>query len=218
MHFQSANLQWLYGDGFDPNDEHKHIITFEYVQTNAVGDVFLFADSSRPFSGNTGWYGELAPRISLSSLTDKGSSAGLVKDVLLAANFEKPEGRDIRRLFGLAADLNVPGFTFFKTHAYHRDDPALPGDTWQLTLVWNASFTLGNLNLLAEGFADVAGGEGDGVAHQLVVPRLLANAGKLLGAKSGKLYAGIEFSYWHNKFGIDGMTESVPQLQLKWVL
>ena len=37
------------------------------------------------------------------------------------------------------------------------------------------------------------------------------------GGRKGQFYAGVEWQYWHNKFGIDGVTESVAQAQLKWL-
>ncbi len=54
-------------------------------------------------------------------------------------------------------------------------------------------------------------------AHQLFVLRFLLDVGEAIGQESGTFYAGVEWQYWHNKFGIDGKTESVPQVQLKWV-
>lgn len=68
-----------------------------------------------------------------------------------------------------------------------------------------------------EGFSDIAGAEGNGVANTLIVPRALVNLGSLAG-QPGNLWAGIEWRYWDNKFGVDGVTENVVQLQLKWVL
>ncbi|MFK8068468.1 MAG: hypothetical protein AB8D52_09490 [Gammaproteobacteria bacterium] len=50
----------------------------------------------------------------------------------------------------------------------------------------------------------------------MIVPRLLLDVGNVFGYKQGKLMAGIEYQYWHNKFGIKGVTESVVQAQLMW--
>ena len=72
--------------------------------------------------------------------------------------------------------------------------------------------------MLIEGVADFAGSEGKTVAHQLIIPRFLVDAGSLIGVKNNKLWIGIEWQYWHNKFGTKGVTESVPQLQIKYIL
>ncbi|MEO1925264.1 MAG: hypothetical protein ABGY08_04630 [Gammaproteobacteria bacterium] len=41
----------------------------------------------------------------------------------------------------------------------------------------------------------------------------LLDVGHLLGQKN-KFYAGIEYWYWHNKFGIKGVTEQSLQAML----
>lgn len=43
------------------------------------------------------------------------------------------------------------------------------------------------------------------------------DVGHASGFAENTLWAGIEWQYWHNKFGVDGVTESVPQLQMKYV-
>lgn len=118
----------------------------------------------------------------------------------------------------MGSDWAVPGFTFFKANYYVRNNPDLDGTTTQLTLSWLAFFTLGHSQWLFEGFADIAGSEDTTVSHQLFVPRLLWDASTHLNLTPKTLWLGVEYSYWHNKFGIAGVTESVPQLQLKWVL
>lgn len=115
-------------------------------------------------------------------------------------------------------DLNLPGFKFFKSNFFVRDNPNLSGSTFQVTLGWNIPFTLNGTKILLEGFADIAGSEGTTVAHQLIVPRLLIDLGELSGIQENKLWLGMEWQYWHNKFGVDGVTESVPQLQIKYIL
>jgi hypothetical protein len=37
-----------------------------------------------------------------------------------------------------------------------------------------------------------------------------------LWGNSGHFYAGIEYQYWHNKYGIKGLNESVPQVLVLW--
>ena len=51
----------------------------------------------------------------------------------------------------------------------------------------------------------------------LAQPQLLLDLGNLWGAKD-KLFAGVEYQYWHNKFGVDGVDESLPQVMLLWQL
>jgi len=51
----------------------------------------------------------------------------------------------------------------------------------------------------------------------MIVPRLLFDVGETLNMGDNKLWVGVEYQYWHNKFGIEGKTESVHQAQIKWV-
>ena len=42
------------------------------------------------------------------------------------------------------------------------------------------------------------------------------DVGQHLGRPATRWWLGVEWTYWRNRFGVDGVTESVPQLQLKW--
>lgn len=213
IEFHTENVQLLRGFDYELGDRQRTIITFEHANRWRYGDLFVFADFTVGDDGQRGVYGEISPRLSLSRMTGQDWSFGAVRDVYLAANVELgDEGLD-RQLYGVAADLDVPGFAFLRVHAYRRDDPLRPGSTWQTTTVWNRPFEWNGQAFLTEGFADFAGGEGTGIAHQLVVPRLLWRVPESRG-----LWLGVEWQYWHNKFGVPGVNESVAQLQVKWVL
>jgi nucleoside-specific outer membrane channel protein Tsx len=217
VEWHSENVQILRGESFELGDSDRTILTLEHASRWRYGDLFIFTDFSFSDNGDDGVYGEISPRFSLSRITGNDWQFGIVQDVLIALNYERGEMHTQRYLAGIAADLDIPGFRFVRAHAYHRDDPNRPGSTWQATLVWNRGFEFAGQSFLAEGFADIAGAEGAGVANQLIVPRLLWDIGALHD-QPGRLYLGIERQYWHNKFGVDGVTENVTQLQLKWVL
>ena len=214
--WHGENVQILRGVDYELGDRERTILTVEHAHRSRWGDVFLFADFTRGDDGQRAAYGEITPRLSLSRTTGQGWSFGPVSDVYLAGNFEfGDEGLD-RQLYGVAVDLDAPGFVFLRAHAFRRDDPDRPGSTWQATFAWNRPFTLGDQRFLFEGFADIAGAEGPGVANQLTAPRLLWNLPGRDGT-AGSLWLGLEHQYWNNKFGVDGVRESVTQLQLKWV-
>ncbi|MHA6287449.1 outer membrane protein OmpK [Maricaulis sp. CAU 1757] len=217
LEWHSENVQVLRGSGYRLGPTDRSIITLEHASRWSVGDLFIFTDIAFDNNGDAALYGEITPRLSLGRLTGRDWSTGPVRDVLLAANYERGEAGLQRYLAGLAVDLDIPGFRFVRLHGFYRDDPRRSGSTVQATLVWNAPFEIGGQRFLAEGFSDLAGAEGHGVANQLVVPRLLWDIGALAD-RPGRLYAGLEHQYWHNKFGVDGVTENVTQLQLKWVL
>ncbi|MAK63301.1 MAG: ion channel protein Tsx [Maricaulis sp.] len=213
IEFHTENVQLLRGSTYELGDRARTVITLEHANRWRYGDLFVFADLTLGDDGQRSAYGEISPRLSLSRMTGQDWSFGVVSDVYLVGNFELgDEGLD-RQLFGAAVDLDLPGFRFVRVHAYHRDDPQRPGSTWQSTIVWNRPFQLGGQSFLAEGFADLAGGEGAGTDHQLIVPRLLWQV-----PAAEHVWVGVEYQYWHNKFGVSGVDESVAQFQVKFVL
>ena len=215
--WHTGNIQILRGEGFELGPSERTIVTVEHANRWSGGDVFVFTDFAFSGDGSLGVYGEITPRFSLERLFDLDFGDGLVRDIHVTLNYERGEQGLERYLGGLSADLDLPGFVFFKVMALHRDDPTRPGSTEQLTLAWNRPVTIGSTHLLFKGFYDISGGEGAGVANTLIVPRALVNLGSLTG-DPGNIWAGIEWQYWDNKFGVDGVTENVVQFQLKWVL
>lgn len=218
IEWQTANIQFLKGWDYEVGPEKRALITFEYANRWRYGDFFMFVDGTRFDDGGTAAYTEISPRFSLSRMTGADLSYGIIKDVLISTTYEKGKKNIQAYLYGGAVDFKLPGFTFFKTNFYLRDSRQHDDNTWQITVAWNRPFDVGNIKLLAEGFADFAGNAGVTYhANQFIVPRLLIDIGDLTGRQPSKLWAGLEYSYWHNKFGIDGKTESAPQLQIKWV-
>lgn len=217
IEWQSTNIQILRGVEYEVGSKKRTLATLEHANKWKYGDFHFFLDQTWNDDGKPFYYFEPTTRVSLSKIIGTSLSTGLIKDVLISSNFEKPKGSDIRFLYGASVDLALSGFNFFKTNYWVRDNPDLSGKTYQVTLAWNRPISYKNLNFLIEGFADFAGSEGVTSAHQLIVPRFLFDVGHFNGLPKNKLWAGIEYSYWHNKFGNRGQTESNPQLQIKWV-
>lgn len=215
--WHSSNIQLLRGNSYKLGSEDRTIMTLEHANCFKYGDFFVFFDHTWPDEGNSSYYIEPTLRMSLGKTFGLKLNAKVVKDIFIAGQIEKPKGKDTRKLLGFAVDFNLPHFVFFKSHLFFRDNPDLDGQTYQVTFSWMRPFTVNNLHFLAEGFADLVGSEGNRDPYQLIVPRFLLDVGVLAGAKKGKAWAGIEWQYWHNKFGVAGVTESVPQLQLKYV-
>ncbi|MDD9901595.1 MAG: DUF5020 domain-containing protein [Alphaproteobacteria bacterium] len=219
IEYQTANIQLLKGWDYKLGPKNRAIATFEYFNRWYYGDFFMFTDGTRFDEGGTNIYAEFSPRFSLGKITGQNLSRGPVKDLLLATTLEHGKQGRKTYLYGGGIDLNLKGFKAASVNFYRRDNPDISGATWQATLVWKRPFQVGALQFVAEGFADIAGSEGRTYKpNQSVVPRLLLDIGSLAGMQGDRLYGGIEWQYWHNKAGNRGATESVPQLQLKWVL
>lgn len=217
IQWHTTNIQYLRGWNYEVGKDERTIITFEYANSWTYGDFFMFVDATRFDGGGSTVYSELAPRFSLNKITGKDFSFGPIKDVLVSTQIEWPENQGLRHLYGVGFDWDIPGFRFFKSEFLVRDNTDVKDETYQLTLVWNRPIEINGLHFLAEGFADFAGREGGKEANELIVPRFLLDVGDIIGLPQNKLYTGIEYSYWHNKFGIKGTKENVGQFQVKLV-
>lgn len=213
----STNVQLLRGHSYEFGPKQRTIMTFEHANGWKYGDFYTFADFEFRDGGRDNYYAEFSPRISLGKVLGQDISYGLFKDVLLTSTYEKGQNGIKRYLIGGAIDLNIPGFKYFKTNFYNRNNPDRES-TWQTTVSWKRPFEISNTKFVIEGFADFYGEEGGSTTQsQLIVPRFLVDVGSITGHQEGSLFAGVEWQYWHNKFGVRGTTENVPQLQLKWV-
>ena len=225
--WSSTNIQYLRGADYELGDATRSIITLEHVNGWKYGDNFFFVDITNPDRrGNhtvTEYYGEISPRFSLSSMTGKDLSSGVIKDVLITTTMELG-GNGVRNyLYGLAVDLDLPKTPVFQANLYVRNEIAAPGgedpgtDTgYQLTLVWVYPFDVSTSKWTFEGFFDYAFDIKPAEDNIITGPRLLMDVGKYFGAE-GTLQAGIEYQIWRNKFGIDGVDEDVAQAMVKWI-
>lgn len=229
--WSSTNVQYLHGENYEPifdnGDETRSIITLEHVNGWAYGDNFFFVDitNSDRTGDETGteFYGELSPRLSFSKISGNDLSYGIVQDVLITTTAEIGDaGAGFHNyLYGLAVDLNLPGFKFFQFNWYVRNEINAKTDTGQqVTLVWLVPFSLGSADFAFEGFLDYAydldSDEQPCEDNLLTAPRLLIDVGKFFGSP-GELQAGIEYQIWRNKFGIEDIDEDVAQAMVKWI-
>jgi nucleoside-specific outer membrane channel protein Tsx len=130
-----------------------------------------------------------------------------VRDVYLVGelNYSRSKrGSNATLLEGVSVDLALPGFQVFKLHLERRDDPDLPGDTGQITTIYNYPFRIGAQQFAIEGFLDFTRGEGNNADT-------LHGQPQLVWKWRPHLDLGVEWQYWHNKLGRNGFTESVLQ-------
>jgi nucleoside-specific outer membrane channel protein Tsx len=217
--WSSTNVQVLYGDGFKVQPpEARTIITLEHASGWTYGDNFFFFDVTEPFANDTSLYGEWHPRFSFNKIFKKEMGQGFFRDVLLATELNvENNGLPWRAyLYGVGFDFNIPHFQFFALNLFVRDDKMIRDDsTFQISPSWNLPFTLGQTNWEFRGFVDFAGAEGEGEAQTLAQPQLLVNLGSLF-KQPGTLWVGVEYQYWKNKYGIDGVDENFVQLMGRW--
>lgn len=220
--WQDNSLTYLYGKDYKIDPDTQQTVTFEHASGWTWGDMFLFVDNiwyNGP-NGNDGhtYYGEFSPRLSLGKISGRDLSFGPVKDVLIAATYERGESQadgtpNQNYLLGPAVDLNVPGFDRLALNLYYRKpdgSTGKPSGQWQLTPTWAMTFPVGKSDILFDGFIDWvindAGSErrGDFISRNLhIVPQIKYDLGKALDYTPGRLYVGIEYDYWSDKYGIE---------------
>lgn len=222
--FSSTNFQYLHGNKYELGDKSRSIITLEHVDAWKYGDNFFFVDITNPdrhgSATGTEFYGEISPRLSLSALTGKKLSAGIIKDTLITTTVEIGDsGSGFHNyLYGLAIDLAIPNVPVAQINYYARNEVASGNDLGsQITLVWLAPFNLGPAAMTFEGFFDYAWGNDPKEDNIVAGPRLLLDIGHFFGAP-GQLQGGVEYQIWRNKFGVKDVDENVPQFMLKWIL
>ncbi|MES2675163.1 MAG: outer membrane protein OmpK [Pseudomonadota bacterium] len=230
--WSSTNIQYLYGTTYssiyfngetnklDSEDTSASVITLEHVNGWKYGDNFYFVDITNADRNDpnaaTGYYGELSPRFSLSSITGAPLSGGIIKDVLVTTTAEIGQGFH-NYLYGLAIDFNIPNTPVAQLNYYIRNEIGAGKDTGQqITLVWLKPFKIGSAAFTFEGFLDYAFAMDHAEDNIIAAPRLLYDLGNSWGSP-GCLQVGVEYQLWRNKFGIDGIDEDVAQVMAKWI-
>ena len=202
------SVTYLNGSNYEVGDSDREVITFEYASGTSWGDTFMFFDRLKSDNGDLETYGEFSPRIKLMELD------GFVKNVYFAPSVEFAE-HATNYLFGIGTDLAIPHFTYFQLNFYQRNNDE--GDnSYQTTIVW--SLPLGPLTY--DGFIDHA--TGYTVGHNFeaatqtnITSQLKYDIAPHIGYDN-KFYLGVEYVYWNNKFGIDGVDERNVNLLAKF--
>ena len=208
--WQDNSVTWLYGDGFKVQPERQVTLTAEHVSDWIWGDLFAFADytlfqgETDDFVGNSTWYAEISPRVSISWLSGKAFSFGPVQDVFLAGTAETGEGDVESWLLGPALSFDLPGFDYFQLNFYRRwPNGREYGESWQLTPVWSITIPVAGSDFVFDGFIDwVIKTDGDYRSNFHFNPQFKYDLGKRFGWRSKQLMVGAEYSFWSNRFGI----------------
>lgn len=194
--WQSNDLFLLHGNGYEVESEKQTTLTFEHVSGWRFGDLFSFIDVTTHHDSNTAdsLYGEFSPRLSLGKTTDNNFDFGLVKDVLIAGSIEFGKGDVESLLLGVGFDLEVQGFNYVSLNILRRfTNGDRDGETIQLTPAWGMNW---GDQLSFSGFIDWnINDDGNYTSNFHFNPRIEYKLGKTLGA-------GLEYSYWKNKYGI----------------
>jgi nucleoside-specific outer membrane channel protein Tsx len=213
------NVQLLHGSGFKLGANERSTLTIEHANGWRYGDNFMFIDIVQRDDVGVALYGEWYPRLSLSRVLDRNLTTHLFKDLYLVGGLNassEPDGDAFKAyLLGVGARFNlpVPGFFDLNIMAQKHDQVSTTGI--QITPSWSIPFEIGRLKFKFDGFLDwVSSSSSGGRPFILAQPQLLLDVGQLVGNTRG-FYIGIEYFYWRNKFGIDGIHDKAFQAMLK---
>lgn len=225
-----------YREPFNPDNVSKTILTLQNASGFKYGRTFFFVDflRSNDKDNNTGEvYGEFYPTFSLSKISGQKIAFGPVRDVGLTAGINygaKNVGANPRVFLpGVTLDFDVPGFAFLNVdflayvdHGRFKPNAATSFDNcgghetgWQITPAWLLPFEIGGQKFEFSGFWDFIGSRGTCKFETLTQPQLRWDVGANFGAPK-TIYVGLEYQYWHNKFGFEGVNEHNPQALLVW--
>jgi nucleoside-specific outer membrane channel protein Tsx len=202
------SVTYLNGGDYEVGDKDREVVTLEYVNGTTWGDTFMFFDRLKSPNGDVETYGEFSPRIKIKDYSDS-----FIKSVFFAPSVEFGPGTNY--LVGVGLDLDIKFFDYFQVNTYLRNND--DGDrSEQVTLVWG--IPLGPLYY--DGFMDYATGvdntvNGDTKTQMNFTSQLKYNLASILDLDT-KLYVGVEYAYWVNKFGIYGVDENNVNLLVKY--
>jgi nucleoside-specific outer membrane channel protein Tsx len=201
----SATL--LLGNNFELPGDNVTTLTLEHSSAWNWGDMFAFADIQKYHDNprtRSSWYGEFTPRLSLAKVAGfEPAKTGVLKDLLIAATYERGKNDVESLLLGIGADFRVRGFNYLKLNVYARKDTSRGAgfEDVQLTLTWARPFQIGDSKFLVDGFVDYVVGLGPQVNNVHVVPQIKWDLGAEW-SNPGTIYLGSEIDYWRNQFGI----------------
>lgn len=218
--WQDFSVSGLYGEDYQHivTKDKQNTITLEYAAKLNHGDIFAFVDRTDNDVSGKGTYFEVAPRLSLGAVTGQKLELGPIKDVLIATTWESNSstGSNFDNiLYGIGFDLAIPYFQYAGLNFYQAKNDQT-ADDYQLTFTYGIPFKLGSEDFLVDGFLDWSTAEKGSHASELNwTSQWKWNAGKHISADT-RLYLGIEYSIWNNKFGVQDKDQNNVSALVKY--
>lgn len=212
-----SSLQLLYGKEQESSGIQLSTLTAEHVGSYGVFEQFGFADFMyNSTNDNFDIYLEWYPKLHLLPYSEEKKGWGPFSAILFGGGINvmvlNPDDFFVA-LGGPVWQFSVPGFDLLQleTYLYQQLEYSL---SYQLTLSWELPLKISEVvRFRFRGFIDHIGPY-DEMDNQLITqPQLLLDAGNLWSSP-GHIYTGLEWKYWHNFAGMEGVTESIPQLEI----
>jgi nucleoside-specific outer membrane channel protein Tsx len=220
--FAMTSISFFGGNNYVIGNKSAWSLEFLYAGAWKYGDNLFFFDATNPHRSVTKISGEWSTRFSFSKITGKSVKFGALSDVLVAAEMNLT-GEDMRQYgLGIGTDWSVPHFSNLAANAYWVHNDRFKGQTYQLAAIWTMPIHVSDrIHLVFGGLMDyygpMKGQLKDLNANFLAEPSLMLDLGHTLNISNNKLFAGIQYAYWHNMLGTT-LEQSVPEAKITWVL
>jgi len=208
------SISVLQGSDYEFQEGDVTTMTLEHVSGHSWGGLFLFMD--RHVSGEfKDTYSEVSPKFTLTKMD------GVVSAINAAFTYESGSNtggvNQDNYLYGVGADLNVPGLNFASATLFYAANKNGFGSSNDKQITLTYGYSAGNFNI--DGYVDYAfdNSEDNGAFNVDNVhfnPQITYNLGPALGV-SNKIKLGVEYSYWDNQFGVNGQEQNAFSLILK---
>ena len=213
-----------------PGPKSKNVtFTIEHSDGWRYGDNYFFVDLNQgqhPVFNDWDIYLEVYNNFSLSKITGKNWSWGIIRDVGLIYGFNYAKDAKLRKhLPGIRLSLDLPGFAFanLDSHLYIDDTRGVAkggapkqGDSFMIDFNWGYPFQLWGQDIQFNGHIEYIEGRNDSFGnrlswHILTQQHIRWDVGKAWFDWPEKLWAGFEMSIYVNKIGDRSIKEWAPQ-------
>jgi hypothetical protein len=220
----STDIQFLHGSGYLYGSRNRDIITIEHSDGWRYGQNYFFVDTinHRNASDPVSWeaYGEFYSFLSAAKIFDAAMPFSWVKDLGVTLGVNAGSQPTVTPFFaGLAGgsvQFNVPYFKYFQMDFLAYQNQHINSPAFQVTPSWEVPFDISGFDFRFRGFMDYITSGGIGQASTIVFqPQLLSDLGSFWDYNN-HVFAGVEYQFWHNKFGIRGADEHLPQMMVMY--
>ncbi len=206
-----TRLTAVYGKSEVVSQEKVWSHRLEHFVNHASGSAFAWLEHLSDYHDYEESYLELQGRPSVSYLSGRDLSVGPIADFYFVYTLEAGKYREYdfnNHLYGVGIDLRIPELDYVETNFYYRNNSDGDSDKTMET-IYGRVFELGSQVIILHGLMEWSSAESDRAASFRFNPQLRLDVGRWLGLGPRKLEAGLEYSYWHNKFGL----KDIPELK-----
>ena len=211
--FSDFSVSYLNGSNYEVGDNKRQVVTLEHVAATTWGDSFTFVDRLESDNGDKEIYGEFSPRFKLTEFSNSPVNALYVATTIEYGNFSSNDGVGsslTNYLYGVGAGIDMPYFDYFNVNQYYRNNEH-GENNYQTTVTWGLPIG----PLYYDGFMDYGTSRDNSESQMNLTSQLKYDVAPHFSLDS-KLYIGVEYVYWLDKFGIEGVDENNVNLLVKY--